>query len=1075
MSANTFPQSAMRSTTYFGSFALERLQCFAQAATNGEASGLNGTSPIIVGHEFDDFDWQRDSPQETEADSDEQDGWDMGTTVYSSSDGGSNHVDTDNDSVYHINAAPGSYSRTFVEDDNDELPLCVAEMLHTIALREHPGQPTALPLGGWCCQPLRSDSSDSDKDEDEEHHEQKYDTVLRGVMREIKQRLMNNVPLVLEFCAREGSFCGLPGWRSTKHRIAAGCYYVTLGHTEGVSRYDVAFCLGCLEYIWAGKDMMGEHPSPMVADIEAQAVPEEAERPTSGIPIIDGAADEEVDTALAKVLTAVGFNWAGSEYNGYAREEYEEGYEEQYEEHCKEEERNYSLRDELLKAATKCGDPNGTFAAETSPISMTSKSSRENDAVINSPTSGFFGTRKAAWRKTKIHPNSLHAPLETASLQSLKTSVGDQKLHFAPQQSAIAEQASSEPTTSTTSREPRRSNRKNLPPEIAIPIATKQCDRIASDAPPKALKKVIAADKKHIAATAKSEAKRSVMTAKRDNLLKDMRPGDRVPVHSLRGSKKKTVMTAFKPHVSKDMFGIDYTDLLQEPPAPGFHQHPLQDHLLVSKTPSTLSAQIKTHTSDHKHSALAVPKPEPSSCSCYQPDKGDMMECSNYKCLRGWYHVRCVKSENPKQEGWLCWLCKPRPALAPKPSASMQALADDIFKPHYAGKSMYGINKPMQDWFKPAASIGVHSSPTPMQKKYESPCNAPLGSSTYLPSRWLKVLSAGGKKAASRQKSTTPAAEEEEQDKSTPKAAVIVNGKKASDAPYGVSVITNNTQSRALSPQVDSSNGGSARDSVHGTQAGDDSSPDKDLPAATDLASENGLVSVNDPSPAMQLDGTCDSPPPQDKSWNTYVGEKHLQLDGPRDYNRRDTEPPTVNAHHSKLSAAAAPFVPSSRPPHAGLQYATIYTSDFIYQPTSTPYTYANVNGPSNNTNKHFNISSYHFTTHQAAPTEIHASTPRYVPTASSNSPSRLSQRIHQPNTRVQCLAPFIKPGQSLNTQDKAVLALWQLQTRAGWTVMQGEEAFLVEKAGLKGMSKTRWEGLELGEMLEVGRAVGGR
>ncbi|GAB7359996.1 hypothetical protein MBLNU230_g7521t1 [Neophaeotheca triangularis] len=1018
----------------------QRLRELADLASHERTSKRDSTTPpFYTGHEFDDFDWAWDSQKPI----DDQLGHHTtnGDGEISKEDGedssvdGSVHVDTDHDEVYLKNPGPGSYTK--IMEDDGPLPACVAEMLQKIRLREEQGS-SAPEYSGWCCQPKRSKGPGSDVDEDEEHHLEKYDQGLRSVMREIKQGIRRGDPLVLEFSGREGSVCGFPDFRSKSHRIPAGCYYVTIGTVEGQSKFARMFCLRCLEIIWNGQGMIGEVPSPSPTITDHQAIPGEVEKLTEGIPSIsgiDGAADSAEEQS----------DEGGDGPDG-------------------KDELGYWFRDEVLASAAKCGEHRKASGTDTGISQDTDISSRAKESLTDTSSSDSSSIARMSKRKATIHPTSALAPLGGLSPQGLLAFNGVQNVQSTSAQPLGGGKIRVEPSVSPTHPEPRRSIRLKSSNAMASPKVDKDADPLAID-PTQKLDRKKATTDNYAAKVAKTEAKVSNMNTKRNELLKSLEPGQKVPVKNLRNAAGKTVNTLFRPHVSKDVFGVPYTDLLEEPPTPGFHQSALQEF----PPPSNLSTMSPTLQygeipSNMRQSAAKSPL-LPSSCSCHQPDSGEMVQCSNETCTCGWYHVSCVKQENPKQEGWLCSLCKPETKTKSGPSATMKALADEIFKPPYAGKSVYGFDQPMSDWFKPAIGSEKEVQGSPVQqtqpKRNDSSFDMPLNSPKYLPSQLLQSWSADGKQTSAKQASVKG---------NSNKPETVQQTAKDNDGAKGVT----GTQQKLNEPLEVIAVGsgdeqGSVRDSM--LEFGKSTSPaDEGVVAGTDLASDDGLAAPNSNPFTMQLDGAFDEPSPVKKSSTTLrpISRTLQQLDGPDDSVPQDA-PITESTRCSELSAYAETFIPNPKPyetyqpqPQLASQYHNYEPLYPAYAPPAFAPSYA----------QPAFASAYTLAPRPSYPyAGTWSTTPRFTPTMAAPAPvSRLraafippTRSTRQRTTRFQHLSRFMKPGSTLNAQDKAVLALWKVQTQEmGW---EGEKGYWVKKAGLEG---AEWEGKDLLELLEM-------
>ena len=126
------------------------------------------------------------------------------------------------------------------------------------------------------------------------------------------------------------------------------------------------------------------------------------------------------------------------------------------------------------------------------------------------------------------------------------------------------------------------------------------------------------------------------MYQERASTLAELEPGERAMIKHPNCAKSKVKFA-----VSRDMFGVTYTDLLA-------------DHVRYATKRPVLENSEVCKVPDLAVGRLAVPRPmwlkqlktEDRWCFCLGLDNGkEMIECENEKCLIGWYHVDCIGTD----------------------------------------------------------------------------------------------------------------------------------------------------------------------------------------------------------------------------------------------------------------------------------------------------------------------------------------------------------------------------------------------------------------------------------------------
>lgn len=503
------------------------------------------------------------------------------------------HVDTENDGVYMINAKEGSWSGSLSSEDNPEVqeklpPQAELALKHLKRAQELAKQQERLKAANIAMEALLNETKSTGMTPEDKAKWQK-DLLLRNTMRQIKKKLQQGAALTLEHlgpvnltmtCAHP--LCPAPG-----KLVPAGAYYVILAQpcqSESVSRY----CLFCLEALWNGKGIAGQLP-------DARVDPEEV-KVRQKIPsfCLDGAMDET-----------------------------------------------------RLRAA----------GIAPTPLTMTPASSISTPTSISSPASFHTVSTPPTHRSSAVAPTAT----STDNLKS-KTfeSIYDSPLLRKSQLRKSASQQEDEVFLKSEQSFTDRINKASVKPQstrntgdvqpVRRSTRLKSASTSGSSTPSVQMSGSALGKQKEIGLTAaklspidaiadevrKSDARLEVKYEERKNALPLLKPGEKIMIKHPHCSNYKV-----KRFVSRDMFGLLYTDLLA-------------DHVKYWTKPA---AADNYQSSKVAASADVRPLPEivrspkwqkgvnahDRWCICHGLEDGrEMIECGNERCLVGWYHMECV-------------------------------------------------------------------------------------------------------------------------------------------------------------------------------------------------------------------------------------------------------------------------------------------------------------------------------------------------------------------------------------------------------------------------------------------------
>lgn len=572
-------------------------------------------------------------------------------------------VDTENghDSVYLLNAAPGSRSFTLLSEDDpkarDVLPLqAELALMHLRRAERLAAEEEELlrhdePTGSSqkhsarfatpeerCDTPGVFISSPEPESTPAGIEQQKtkfqVDHHLRDTMRCIKLRLLDGMTLMVE---RMGSVnlaiaCAHPQCPAPESIIQAGAYYIVLGKSQKLESAE-RWCLTCLESLWNGKGMLGALPMPDVGIINQVEI-ETPDGDTSRL-MLDGM----LDGTLMKRLS-LGHDGTIEDNGGVAA---------------------------------------GTVPYET-PRSSTPPDMRADSVMwtpTNTPNRGIAGYPLTQKHSKKDDSDSALSPLTRKAKDQTAVSkeASDLMIGFGEAflngQVKVARKRGEGAShlNDGTARRSTRLQTLELTDQVTAPLQVKSpYQKSTKSATPKPAR--TPSVQSPCEDIVKAENKLDEMYRQRNEALRTLRPGQSALLRAPRSTVKH--------RVSIDELGVPYTDLLGNSASRYHVKDAVREYRSTTKAKehrSTLLGPVP----DALREPGAIPQWHKTLgthlCSCYgNADESPIIRCSNEQCLIGLYHVGCV-GELEDEEDWRCRLCSV--TCEPESTTTMQPLLSE--------------------------------------------------------------------------------------------------------------------------------------------------------------------------------------------------------------------------------------------------------------------------------------------------------------------------------------------------------------------------------------------------------------